>query len=183
DVDRVRDGGSTQTCQCHGPTVRRLTIKRARDPRLAPQRLFVSPDAQPHKKQNSSRRAAQLGVTRPHDGIHRPLTEFARSKGEDLTTLKLLSVAFRLIHTRSRFITVCLMANLAAVAPAKDQSGAETTQRAAPAASVVQQQDDDVLNPAEPDFVVVNLPTTLRLPLFQSNFRLTHRVSGTCRQR
>ena len=95
--------------------------------------------------------------------------------------MKLLSVAFRLIHTRSRFITVCLMANLAAVAPAKAQSGPETTKVAAPTASVVQQEDDDVLNPAEPDFVVVNLPTTLRLPLFKSNFRLTHRFAGNLR--
>jgi len=70
------------------------------------------------------------------------------------------------------------MANLAAVAPAKAQSGPETTKVAAPTASVVQQQDDEVLNPAEPDFVVVNLPTTLRLPLFKSNFRLTHRFAG-----
>ncbi len=37
------------------------------------------------------------------------------------------------------------------------------------------------LNPAEPDFVVVNLPTTLRLPLFKSNFRLTHRFAGNLR--
>jgi len=95
-------------------------------------------------------------------------------------TVKLLSVAFRLIHTRSRLITVCVMANLAAVAPAKAQSGPETTEAAAPTASVVQ-QDDDVLNPAEPDFVVVNLPTTLRLPLFKSNFRLTHRFAGNLR--
>jgi Membrane bound beta barrel domain (DUF5777) len=37
------------------------------------------------------------------------------------------------------------------------------------------QQDDAVLNPAEPDFTLVGLPTSLRLPLFKSAFRVTHR--------
>src|SRR6185436_8831648 len=140
-----------------------------------------SADSQPHTEAElESARSAAWRRPR-HDGIHRPLSEFASSKSEDLTTVKLLSVAFRLIHTHSRFITVCVMANLAAVAPAKAQSGPETTGAAAPTASVVQQEDDDVLNPAEPDFVVVNLPTTLRLPLFKSNFRLTHRFAGNLR--
>jgi uncharacterized beta barrel domain-containing protein DUF5777 len=37
------------------------------------------------------------------------------------------------------------------------------------------QQDDAVLKPAEPDFTLVALPTSLRLPLFKSAFRVTHR--------
>ena len=32
-------------------------------------------------------------------------------------------------------------------------------------------------NPAQPDFTVVNLPTTLRLPRFKSAFRVTHRFT------
>jgi hypothetical protein len=78
-------------------------------------------------------------------------------------------------------MAICVMANFAAAVPAVAQSGPETTEAAAPTASVVQQADDAVLNPAEPDFVVVNLPTTLRLPLFKSNFRLTHRFAGNLR--
>ncbi len=39
------------------------------------------------------------------------------------------------------------------------------------------QQDDSVLKPAEPDFTVVNLPTSLRLPLFGSAIRITHRFA------
>src|SRR5258708_6458913 len=35
--------------------------------------------------------------------------------------------------------------------------------------------DDTKLDPAQPDFALVNLPTTMRLPLHRSNFRLTHR--------
>jgi Membrane bound beta barrel domain (DUF5777) len=60
------------------------------------------------------------------------------------------------------------------------QSGPGAT-AAAPAISVVREDDDAVLNLAEPDFVVVNLPTTLRLPRFRSNFRLTHRFAGNLR--
>ena len=72
------------------------------------------------------------------------------------------------------------MATLVAAAPAVAQSGPETTE-ATPPASVAQQDDDGVLNFAEPDFVVVNLPSTLPLPLFKSNFRLTHRFAGNLR--
>ena len=50
-------------------------------------------------------------------------------------------------------------------------------------ATVASAQDDDdaALTPAEPDVVVVNLPTTLRLPAFKGNFRLTHRFAGNLR--
>ena len=45
---------------------------------------------------------------------------------------------------------------------------------------VAQETDDDhaKLRPAEPDFVLVNLPTTLPLPVLGGNFRLTHRFAG-----
>jgi hypothetical protein len=42
-------------------------------------------------------------------------------------------------------------------------------------------QDPAVLVPAEPDVVVVNLPTAMRMPLFRGNFRLTHRFGGNLR--
>ena len=38
-----------------------------------------------------------------------------------------------------------------------------------------QSDDDSVLKPAEPDFTLIGLPTSLRLPLFKSAFRVTHR--------
>lgn len=37
------------------------------------------------------------------------------------------------------------------------------------------QDDDATLQPAEPDFTVINLPTSLRLPFLKSGFRVTHR--------
>jgi len=75
---------------------------------------------------------------------------------------------------------MCVLVHLAAAAPAIAQSGPEATE-AAPAATAVQEDDDAVLRPAEPDFVVVNLPTTLRLPRFRGNFRITHRFAGNLR--
>jgi hypothetical protein len=51
---------------------------------------------------------------------------------------------------------------------------------AAPARA--QEADDDAkLRPAEPDFTLVNLPTTLPLPVRGGNFRLTHRFAGNLR--
>jgi Membrane bound beta barrel domain (DUF5777) len=46
------------------------------------------------------------------------------------------------------------------------------------AAAAAQEDDPDLdPNPAQPDFTVVNLPTTLRLPRFKSAFRVTHRFA------
>ena len=56
---------------------------------------------------------------------------------------------------------------------------------AAPAASVAVAQDDDddaTLDLAEPDFRIINLPTTLRLPKYKGNFSLTHRFGGNLRK-
>jgi uncharacterized beta barrel domain-containing protein DUF5777 len=73
------------------------------------------------------------------------------------------------------------MANLITAAPALAQSPPQPTEAPPAAASVAHDDDDAVLSLAEPDFVVVNLPTTLRLPRFRSNFRLTHRFAGNLR--
>src|SRR6476469_6366307 len=51
-----------------------------------------------------------------------------------------------------------------------------------PAAAQTSSDDDDAkLRPAEPDYTVVNLPTTLPLPLHGSNFHLTHRFGENLR--
>jgi len=41
--------------------------------------------------------------------------------------------------------------------------------------------EDLTVQPLEPDFTLVNLPTTLRLPVHKSNFHLTHRFYGNLR--
>jgi hypothetical protein len=53
----------------------------------------------------------------------------------------------------------------------------------APPASQADADDDDdaTLRPLEPDFTLINLPTTLPLPLHKGNFRLTHRFNGNLR--
>jgi hypothetical protein len=43
-------------------------------------------------------------------------------------------------------------------------------------------EDDAALVLAEPDFALINLPTTLRLPRHKGNFRLTHRFQGNLRE-
>src|SRR4051794_22081621 len=48
-------------------------------------------------------------------------------------------------------------------------------------AAPVAVSDDAAPQPAEPDFALINLPTTLRLPLHRGNFRLTHRFQGNLR--
>jgi hypothetical protein len=54
---------------------------------------------------------------------------------------------------------------------------------AAPQAGIVASNEDDdaVLRPLQPDFTLINLPTTLPLPTHKSNFRLTHRFNGNLR--
>jgi hypothetical protein len=49
-----------------------------------------------------------------------------------------------------------------------------------PQSSTANEDADPVL--AEPDFRVLNLPSTLRLPVHGSNFQLTHRFNGNLRQ-
>jgi hypothetical protein len=51
----------------------------------------------------------------------------------------------------------------------------------AAAPAFAQGDDDAKLRPGEPDFTVVNLPTTLPLPLFKGNFHLTHRFAENLR--
>lgn len=63
-------------------------------------------------------------------------------------------------------------------------ASAQTPTLAQASAPPPQASDDDEarLDPAEPDFVVVNLPTTLRLPRHAGNFRLTHRFNENLRR-
>ena len=56
----------------------------------------------------------------------------------------------------------------------------------AAAAQAAKERDDAVLDRSQPDFTIVNLPTSLRLPRFKSAFRVTHRFTppaGTGRLR
>jgi hypothetical protein len=68
------------------------------------------------------------------------------------------------LHHRSTRLAVLLTL---ALLPASRASAQPAVQDAA--------QDDAVLKPAEPDYTLIALPTSLRLPRLKSAFRLTHR--------
>jgi hypothetical protein len=53
---------------------------------------------------------------------------------------------------------------------------------AVPAHAQPTPNDEAALDVAEPDFVLVNLPTTLRLPVHAGNFHLSHRFNENLRQ-
>jgi hypothetical protein len=62
--------------------------------------------------------------------------------------------------------------------PNAPAAGASAPDAAAAAVATEQEErDDEVLDPAEPDFTVINLPTTLRMPKYKSAFRVTHRFA------
>ena len=68
------------------------------------------------------------------------------------------------------------------VTPAHAQPPASTAQAADPQAATPPADDDDAkLRPMEPDFSLVNLPTTLPLPVHAGNFHLTHRFNENLR--
>ena len=83
-------------------------------------------------------------------------------------------------------IGVCLMPGVAVAAPAAPQSPPHPTPVTNSESKVRQskaaEDDDGVLNLAEPDVVVVNLPTGMRMPRLKGNFRLTHRFAGNLRR-
>ena len=79
----------------------------------------------------------------------------------------------------TRLTGLALLASCALMAtaiPALAQ-GAGTTPASTPQAAPPPDDPDLDPNPAQPDFTVVTLPTTLRLPRFKSAFRVTHRFS------
>jgi hypothetical protein len=75
-------------------------------------------------------------------------------------------------------MSVLALRSIAAAALLVVMTSAAAAQTPAPAA------DPDDAEPvlAEPDFRVLNLPSTLRLPRFASSFQLTHRFNGNLRQ-
>ena len=82
----------------------------------------------------------------------------------------------RVWWTAARWMTAAVVAAaVIAGAPALAQAGGAGD----PDGDTLQEPDDPDLDPdpAEPDFTVVNLPTTLRLPRHKSAFRVTHRFA------
>jgi hypothetical protein len=83
------------------------------------------------------------------------------------------------------FSAAALLAIGASPAAAQDPAAGPDTSRIGlvTQADVAPDPDDDTsLVLAEPDFRVLNLPSTLRLPLHGSSFQLTHRFNGNLRR-
>jgi hypothetical protein len=78
----------------------------------------------------------------------------------------------------SRAVMLAGMVVWLTVVPAYSQDAAPPPAAATPSAAAAQEDDPDLdPNPAQPDFTIVNLPTTLRLPRHKSAFRVTHRFA------
>jgi Membrane bound beta barrel domain (DUF5777) len=70
--------------------------------------------------------------------------------------------------------TLMVASLLVAAPPARAQTSGPAATAATPAPAPAP-TDDTLLSLAQPDFTVINLPTTLRLPSMKSAFRVTHR--------
>ena len=84
------------------------------------------------------------------------------------------------MHRDSLLLSVFLSAGIliAGVTPAHAQPAASSASATSAAAQDPASDDDHAtLRPVEPDFSLVNLPTTLPLPLHAGNFHLTHRFN------
>jgi hypothetical protein len=93
----------------------------------------------------------------------------------------------RVIALRSVvFAAAALFTVVASAAAAQEaQSTSDPSPQKPPAIEsdpTADDNDDAALALAEPDFRVLNLPSTLRLPLHGSSFQLTHRFNGNLRQ-
>jgi hypothetical protein len=75
-----------------------------------------------------------------------------------------------MLVARALLVTTVVVALLPADAAAQNAAGA-------PAAQQPTDDTDRDLSLAQPDFTIVTLPTTLRLPRYKSAFRVTHRFS------
>ena len=91
---------------------------------------------------------------------------------------------FVITHRSFVFSAAALLTVLTAAAAAQEVPSPSDPSRQEPTSqSAVTNADDDdaALVLAEPDFRVLNLPSTLRLPRYGSNFQLTHRFNGNLR--
>ena len=81
----------------------------------------------------------------------------------------------KLFLTRVVIGATLILAGAGTAAARQAQDPAQST----PAAAQTNQAepDDRAVDPSEPDFTIIGLPTTLRMPKFASAFRVTHRFT------
>lgn len=76
--------------------------------------------------------------------------------------------------TKTRSVIALVALLVIAAPPSARAADDKTVQQSPPAAT---DDDDTTIKPAEPDFTLISLPTSLRLPRFKSAFRVTHRFA------
>lgn len=92
---------------------------------------------------------------------------------------------FVITHRSIVFSAAALLIVLTSVAAAQEPLPAPDPPRSQPAIQSdvkAAETDDGELVLAEPDFRVLNLPSTLRLPVHGSSFQMTHRFNGNLRR-
>ena len=92
---------------------------------------------------------------------------------------------FVITHRSTVFSAAALLIGLTSAAAAQEAQSTPDRSRSQPAiqsAVDAADADDAELVLAEPDFRVLNLPSTLRLPVRGSSFQMTHRFNGNLRQ-
>jgi hypothetical protein len=82
-------------------------------------------------------------------------------------------------HSVWSFVPLGVVLLAIGVVPARAQQPSQEPVQQPPAAGgqPPSEQDDASLRPVEPDFVVINLPTTMPLPVHGGDFHLTHRFN------
>ena len=92
---------------------------------------------------------------------------------------------FVITHRSIMFSAAALLTVLTSAAAAQEAPPTPDPSRSQPAIqsdATAADNDDAELVLAEPDFRVLNLPSTLRLPRHGSSFQLTHRFNGNLRE-
>src|SRR5215207_656155 len=92
---------------------------------------------------------------------------------------------FVITHRSFVFSAAALLTIFTSAAAAQEAPSTPDPSRTQPAIQSAREADDTddaELVLAEPDFRVLNLPSTLRLPVGGSSFQLTHRFNGNLRQ-
>jgi len=92
---------------------------------------------------------------------------------------------FVITHCSIVFSAAALLTMFTSAATAQEAQSTPDPSRSQPAiqsAMEADDTDDAELVLAEPDFRVLNLPSTLRLPLHGSSFQMTHRFNGNLRR-
>jgi len=92
---------------------------------------------------------------------------------------------FAITHRSIAFSAAALLSVFTSAAAAQEPQSTADPSRSQPAIQsdvTADEHDDADVVLAEPDFRVLNLPSTLRLPRHGSSFQLTHRFNGNLRQ-